>query len=122
MRIGLKLETTFDGEGEDLRVTLANVLYYAFAYAKPGDAIRKDINEVFSALNKPFEGFRKYSCDPGLPDETAFYYPAEWNNYLDTWPSCLGAQPDDEFHYCPENRSKTAVHLIGTPHTVFLDK
>mgnify|MGYP001559380275 CR=1 FL=1 len=34
----------------------------------------------------------EWPTDPGLPDETAFLYPIEWEDELDAWPSTVGRQ------------------------------
>ena len=48
-----------------------------------------------------------WSIDPGLPDETAFAYPPEWNHECGNWPSVSGrqAQTWDQYipHYIEEN-------------------
>jgi len=43
-----------------------------------------------------------WSVDPGLPDETAFLYPSEWNDVLENWPSVCGLQAETWDQYYRE--------------------
>ena len=42
-----------------------------------------------------------WSIDPGLPDETAFYYPPEWNDKYKAWPSTKGRQQKHSMSLVP---------------------
>lgn len=64
----------------------------------------------------------RYSLDPGLHGETGFFYPEEWNENFDNWPSVLGLQAQDSMDYvAPEDLGKKHIWLTEgreSPHFV----
>jgi hypothetical protein len=51
----------------------------------------------------------KWSLDPGLPDESAFYYPPEWNDELNAWPSTRGRQQKGSLDLVPNYSTDIAA-------------
>ncbi|MFA5626279.1 MAG: hypothetical protein WC965_02225 [Thiohalomonadaceae bacterium] len=55
----------------------------------------------------------RYFFDPGLPGRTGFWFPEDKD--MDNWPSAMGYQVDDPFHYIREEVRltfvETYVHL-----------
>lgn len=51
----------------------------------------------------------RYIFDPGLPDETGFYYPTTWEP-LDAWPSATGKQAEKWDDYLTEEDKGKPFH------------
>lgn len=55
----------------------------------------------------------RYIFDPGLPDETGFYYPESWEP-MDAWPSTVGLQAEHCDEYLDEeDRQKPFYGVIS---------